>query len=85
MDKATVRLELLKLLIPQASRVGITIPENTIEICKKFEDYVSSDSEEVPASQASGKPGRPAKGTDNKVPAFLDPAQADKSISTGQT
>lgn len=85
MDKAAVRLELLKLLIPQASRVGLTTPEHTIDICKKFEDYVSSSSEEVPASRASGKPGRPAKGTDAKVPAFLDPAQADKSISTGQT
>jgi hypothetical protein len=85
MDKATVRLELLKILLPQSSRVGITTPEHTIDICKKFEDYVLLNSEEVPASQASGKPGRPAKTTDNKVPAFLDPAQADKSISTGQT
>ncbi len=85
MDKATVRLELLKILLPQSSRVGITTPEHTIDICKKFEDYVFLNSEEVPASQASEKPGRPAKTTDNKVPAFLDPAQADKSISTGQT
>lgn len=86
MDKQTARIDILKILLPQASRIGISEPERTIEICKKFENYVfSEEGEEVPASPTRQKTGRPAKGTDNEVPAFLDPAQADKSISTGQT
>lgn len=86
MDKHSARIELLKILLPQASRLGISEPERTIDICKKFENYVfSDDGEEVPASSTRQKAGRPAKGTDNEMPAFLDPARADKSNTTGQT
>lgn len=78
-----IRIELLKILVPVASRVGITDPEHIIGTCKKLEEYVSSaQREDAPASPSARKPGRPLKETSvPPVPAFLDPAAADKSNS----
>lgn len=81
LDRETVRLELLKIIVPITSRLGINEPERIVETCRKLEEYVSSaQREDVPASHDARKPGRPRKETSEQpIPAFLDPAAADKS------
>ena len=75
MDKSALRLELLKVLIPQATRVGIIEPEHTIESCRKLERYVldCDQDENLSDSSPKRKPGRPKRTTENDVPGFLDP------------
>ena len=77
-----LRLELLKLLIPQASKVGISEPTHIIKSCLQFEEYVlgSSMTGEVPDSPTKRKGGRPKRTTDKTL--SLDnstPPIADKS------
>jgi hypothetical protein len=73
----TVRLEILKVLIPSASRVGIQEPDNLIEISRKLEKYViDSDQTDAVTPDASGKRtlGLPRKEKRNPdTPAFLTP------------
>lgn len=77
MSVEQVRIDLLKILIPTASRVGITEPANVIEICRKLEEYVLEfDQTGVMTPDTPGKrgPGRPRKEKpDQSTPAFLTP------------
>lgn len=86
LDRETVRLEILKLIVPITSRLGINEPERIVATCKTLEEYVSSaQREDVPASHDARKPGRPRKEiSEHPMPAFLDPAAADKSNLPGQ-
>lgn len=70
MEPAEVRLELLKVLIPNASRHGLTGTE-IVGTCTLLEKYVlgSVPSEGTPASPPRKTLTRPVK--DNQVPDFL--------------
>lgn len=48
MTNEDIRIEILKILIPAASRIGLTEPEKLIEKAKAFEAYVMSEPEEIP-------------------------------------
>lgn len=79
MSPETVRIELLKLFIPNASRQGLTDPALVIETCSKLEEYVlgSKQAEDLPDS-APRKGGRPRKEkSDPTLPSFLDPISHD--------
>lgn len=75
MQKAEVRLELLKILVPQATRVGISEPKYMIESCRSLEQYVldCNEDEKLSDSSPKRKPGRPKRTTEDEVPGFLDP------------
>lgn len=64
MDKAELRLELLKVMIPKAAQVGITQPETIVNACTHFENYVvGSEKDGVSPASAPPKPKRsPRKG-----------------------
>jgi hypothetical protein len=64
MSDAAVRLELLKVLIPQASKYGLTEPKIMIETCTQLENYVldSKHGESQPDSPTTRRMGRPRKG-----------------------
>lgn len=86
MQAETVRLEILKLLIPTASRVGITEPEKMIEISRTFEKYVlecDQTGADMPDAPGRRQPGRPRKDkSDPSTPEFLTPpsgGQVDSS------
>ena len=65
-----VRLELVKVMIPVASRHGLTSAE-LVESCTRLEKYVLglSSVEEAPTSTPRKTLTRPVK--DNQVPSFL--------------
>jgi hypothetical protein len=78
MAEIQVRLKLLEIVIPQASKVGITEPSLLIHTCTELEKYVldSKQSEKSPDSQAKRPVGRPPKGTSTfETPSFLDPTR----------
>jgi hypothetical protein len=83
MDKRGLRLELLKVLLPMASRAGIEDPAKIIEKARTLENYVlDSDAtgEETPDSPLKRGPGRPRKEKpDSDPPDFLTPPLVDKS------
>ena len=84
MSKDDIRLRLLEVLIPAATRYSITNPNEIIATCRILEDYVvhsANDDEGLSDSSGRNKPGRPRKGqAEVDVPAFLDPAlMVDKS------
>lgn len=75
MSPEVARLEILKLLVPNASRQGITDPTLIIECCSKLEEYVLGlkQAEDLPDS-APRKSSRPRKEkSDAVLPSFLDP------------
>lgn len=69
-----VRLDLLKVLIPVASRHGLTSDE-LVKTCTQLENYVIGlqPSEETPTSPPRKTLIRPERTTDVKVPGFLTP------------
>ena len=73
-----LRLELLKLMIPQASRVGISEPTHIIKSCLQFEEYVlgSDTKDELPDSSPKRKGGRPKRTTDEALSLESDPAHS---------
>lgn len=81
-----VRLEILKMLLPVASRLGIESPEKIIEKARTFENYVLESDEQAgvtPDPADRRKPGRPRKEKpDQPVPEFLTPPVVDKSNQT---
>lgn len=81
LDFQNIRLEILKSVIPQASKVGMTEPKYIVETCLHFEKYVlgSDNNGEVPDSPPKRKGGRPKRTTDKTLSLELDPAIADKS------
>jgi hypothetical protein len=64
MNDAAVRLELLKVLIPQTSKYGLTEPQMMIDTCTQLEKYVldSKQGENLPDSPTAKRMGRPRKG-----------------------
>lgn len=75
MNDVEVRLRIIEVILPTASRYGMDNPEQIVTTCRTFENYVlQSQADETPDSSGKRKPGRPRKGQgDNDVPAFLDP------------
>lgn len=75
MDKVQVRLALLGMVVPQASRVSITDPTTIIETCTTLEKYVldSIKGENLPDSPTKRAPGRPKRTTDNDSISKVDP------------
>lgn len=79
MPDQDIRLKILEIVIPTATRVGINKPENIIEICSHFENYVIGfqKSEEKSASQPQIRKKRSLKkATEEPTPSFLDPAHS---------
>lgn len=79
MRKQDIRIKVLEIVVPTATRVGINKPENIIEICSHFEKYVigSPESEEKSASQPQTRKKRSSKkATEEPTPSFLDPAHS---------
>lgn len=75
MDKSDVRLALLAMVVPQASRVSITDPETLIKTCTTLEEYVldSKKGEKLPDSPTKRAPGRPKRTTDTSAVSESDP------------
>lgn len=81
-----VRLEILKVLIPAASRHGISEPQNIVESARMLEKYVvESPEQEVVKPDASDKRTLRLPRKDKQVdapPAFMTPPTVDKSNQT---
>jgi hypothetical protein len=78
MDEREIRLKLVEILVPHATKVGMTEPDRIIKTCTELEKYVldSKQSERLPDSQAKRPVGRPPKGTSiPETPSFLDPTR----------
>jgi hypothetical protein len=77
MDKAEIRLRIVEVLVPQATRFSIEQPEYIIKTCRQLESYVLDliDDESQPDSSPKRKPGRPAKGTGNDPSGNPDPTR----------
>jgi hypothetical protein len=75
MDKAEVRLRIVEVLVPQATRVGIEQPEYLIKACTQLEKYVLDlkEDESQPDSSPAKKTNRPARGTGNAPSGSSDP------------
>lgn len=75
MDDREIRLRILEAVLPQATRVSLNDPPVVLKACTIFEEYVLDlkKGENLPDSPSKRKPGRPAKGTANDLPSFLDP------------
>jgi hypothetical protein len=75
MDDREIRLRILEAVMPQATRVGLSDPPMMIKTCTMFEQYVLDfkEGEKLSDSPPKRKTGRPAKGTENDLPSFLDP------------
>ncbi len=76
MDNVQIRLKILESVLPQATRHGLTDPDQVVKTCKELEKYVldSKNGEKSPDSPAKRPPGRPPKETTvNEMPSFLDP------------
>jgi hypothetical protein len=72
MDSQEVRLEILRIVVPQATRVGIVQPESIVKTCSHLENYVIglTNAEEKPTPAPRKKATRPKKTTE-KTPDFL--------------
>lgn len=81
-----VRLELIKALIPVASRHGFSDPQTIVATATALEQYVLKSApmgEGTPDSPARRTLTRPRKGQpDDATPAFLTPPMVDKSNQT---
>lgn len=75
MDKTQIRLALLGMVLPQASRVSMTDPKLIIETCTTLEDYVldSKKGEKLPDSPPKRAPGRPKRTTETSAVSHSDP------------
>lgn len=75
MDKSEVRLRIVEVLVPQATRVGIEQPEYIIKACTQLEKYVLDlkEDENQPDSSPAKKANRPAKGTGSAQSGSSDP------------
>lgn len=77
MSLVEVRLEIIKVLIPTASRMGVTDPANLIDSCRKLEQYVIESQplvEGQPDSTGKRSTGRPRKEKPaTETPDFLTP------------
>lgn len=86
LDPSLVRLEILKLVVPNASRHSIAEPEKMLEIARTLENYVLESpkpAEETPDSATGRRPGRPRKEKpEPPTPDFLTPPMVDKSNQT---
>lgn len=82
-DSVFVRLEIIKVLLPAASRHGITDPDQIIKTATQLADFVLEFTQQGAASpDAPDKrgPGRPRKEKpEPPAPDFLTPPPVDKS------
>lgn len=65
LDERLVRLELLKVLLPAASRAGLTDPREIVQSAGTLEKYVlglSQPGEKTPDSPTSQQSGKAPKG-----------------------
>lgn len=71
-----IRLKILSMVIPQATRVSIQEPEYIIDTCKKLENYVleSKNGEKSSDSPPKRKPGRPKRTSGNDANGQTSPA-----------
>ena len=74
MQEADVRLELVKVMIPVASRHGLTSAE-LVESCTRLEKYVLGFAPvgDMPTPTTRKTLTKPVKLSDNSVPSFLSP------------
>lgn len=72
-----IRLRILSMVIPTASKVGIAEPENLIRIASVLEKYVVEShhaGEKLPDSPTRAQQDKPRKGKSiSGAPAFLTP------------
>lgn len=82
LERISIRLEILKILVPAASRHGLTT-EETVGISRTLENYVVES-----APNGGDQPDPPTRDTlslprkdkqDDPIPAFMTPPQVDKS------
>lgn len=82
-NRSEVRLRLLGMLIPAASRHGISAPQEIIDSATTLEKYVVESAQpDVATPNTSNRPTltRPRKGQPPvETPAFLTPPSVDKS------
>lgn len=84
LDPAIIRLEIIKVLLPVASRHGITEPEQIIKTATQLADFVlesaqqGAASPDVPDKRGPGRP-RKEKPEPSPAPDFLTPPPVDKS------
>jgi hypothetical protein len=68
-DLHEIRLRILEVVIPQATRVGLGEPDNIVTVCTHLEKYVldfAQIGEKLSDSPTKRPPGRPSnKGTTN--------------------
>lgn len=83
LNRSEVRLRILGMLIPAASRHGISEPEQLIKSATELENYVvASDQPDVATPDTSNRPTltRPRKEKPTvATPDFLTPPPVDKS------
>lgn len=86
LTRQSIRLAILQVLIPVASRNGITHPEEIVESARKLESYVVDSTSEK--SEGGDQPDPPNRGTmtlprkdkpSGTLPEFMTPPQVDKS------
>ena len=82
-DSITVRLELLKVLLPMASRHGISNPDEIVKTATRLSEFVLESPQQVggspdPTNKRTLKLPRKEKPAD-ATPDFLTPPMVDKS------
>lgn len=75
MQRDELRLELLKLVVPQATRVSLSEPEYIVKACTHLEQYVLdfNEGEKLPDSPPKRTPSRPKRTTENDAIGSTDP------------
>lgn len=82
LNRSEVRLRILGMLIPAASRHGISEPEQIIKSATTLENYVVESQPDTVTPNVSNRPvlTRPRKEKPPvETPAFLTPPSVDKS------
>ncbi len=62
LDEKAIRLKIVEILVPAATRVGLVKPEQIVETCTTLEKYVLGSTEQgkkQPAPQAASRPKPP--------------------------
>lgn len=78
MQADEVRLRLMEVLIPAASKHGVFGETQTIvNTCTQLENYVLGlqPAEEVPTPATRKTLSRPVRTTETRIPGFLDPTR----------
>ena len=70
MDKSEIRLKIVEVVVPQATRVGVLEPEYIIKTCSQLEEYVLGIKEkgelsDSPVTRRKRKPKGTTSGTES--------------------